>query len=251
MRTTKATIFPFSWRLPQKDRTLPRPAVPGEAEREQRRILWHFLLGSVFLAGYLGGLWAGRTQEPEFGRSLALFYMDSSQYLAYGGVFGSLFSGSFLQLTTVLLMGFSALGVGLLPVFFSGQGSVLRPWRRQRLPAGRRQGPGRALAHQQPAGFVPAVRAALVRPAGQDDGRGPGPLPAGRFPPAAHNAGGKTPSRLWTGPFTGRPAQRPGRRPGRHLRRCPAVNRPAAAGADGISAGKGERPPPPPAVDAG
>ena len=123
MRTTKATIFPFSWRLPQKDRTPPRPAVPGEAEREQRRILWHFLLGSVFVAGYLGGLWAGRTQEPEFGRSLARFYMDSSQYLAYGGVFGSLFSGSFLQLTTVLLMGFSALGVGLLPVFFLAKGA--------------------------------------------------------------------------------------------------------------------------------
>ena len=85
--------------------TLRRPALllPRRAERPRRECaetahsgaVW--LFGTMFLAGYLPGIWLGR-----------------------GG-----FSVSFLQLTAVFLCGFCVLGVGLLALLFAARGVFL------------------------------------------------------------------------------------------------------------------------------
>lgn len=120
MRTTKTTRF--SWPFGQKKASR---HMLGQAEvgQEQRQLFWYLFYGLAFLVGYLGGLFYGRGQDGGLGVSLAAYSLTPSQYQSYAHVFGSLFGAAFLQITAIFLLGFSALGAGLLSAFFLAKGT--------------------------------------------------------------------------------------------------------------------------------
>ena len=107
--------------------TLRRPALllPRRAERPRRECagtahsgaVW--LFGTMFLAGYLPGIWLGRGGVSALGQQLAAYYTKSPENAAFTVIFGTEFSVSFLQLTAVFLCGFCVLGVGLLALLFA------------------------------------------------------------------------------------------------------------------------------------
>ena len=97
--------------------TLRRPALllPRRAERPRREragtahsgAVW--LFGTMFLAGYLPGIWLGRGGVSALGQQLAAYYTKSPENAAFAAIFGTEFSVSFLQLTAVFLCGFCVL----------------------------------------------------------------------------------------------------------------------------------------------
>lgn len=113
--------------------TLRRPALllPRRAERPRRECaetahsgaVW--LFGTMFLAGYLPGVWLGRGGVSALGQQLAAYYTKSPENAAFAAIFGTEFSVSFLQLTAVFLCGFCVLGVGLLALLFAARGVFL------------------------------------------------------------------------------------------------------------------------------
>ena len=113
--------------------TLRRPALllPRRAERPRREragtahsgAVW--LFGTMFLAGYLPGIWLGRGGVSALGQQLAAYYTKSPENAAFAAIFGTEFSVSFLQLTAVFLCGFCVLGVGLLVLLFAARGVFL------------------------------------------------------------------------------------------------------------------------------
>ena len=113
--------------------TLRRPALllPRRAERPRRECaetahsgaVW--LFGTMFLAGYLPGIWLGRGGVSALGQQLAAYYTKSPENAAFTAIFGTEFSVSFLQLTAVFLCGFCVLGVGLLALLFAARGVFL------------------------------------------------------------------------------------------------------------------------------
>ena len=113
--------------------TLRRPALllPRRAERPRRECtgtahsgaVW--LFGTMFLAGYLPGIWLGRGGVSALGQQLAAYYTKSPENAAFAAIFGTEFSVSFLQLTAVFLCGFCVLGVGLLALLFAARGVFL------------------------------------------------------------------------------------------------------------------------------
>lgn len=113
--------------------TLRRPALllPRRAERPRRECaetahsgaVW--LFGTMFLAGYLPGIWLGRGGVSALGQQLAAYYTKSPENAAFAAIFGMEFSVSFLQLTAVFLCGFCVLGVGLLALLFAARGVFL------------------------------------------------------------------------------------------------------------------------------
>lgn len=113
--------------------TLRRPALllPRRAERPRRECagtahsgaVW--LFGTMFLAGYLPGIWLGRSGVSALGQQLAAYYTKSPENAAFAAIFGTEFSVSFLQLTAVFLCGFCVLGVGLLALLFAARGVFL------------------------------------------------------------------------------------------------------------------------------
>lgn len=113
--------------------TLRRPALllPRRAERPRRECagtahsgaVW--LFGTMFLAGYLPGIWLGRGGVSALGQQLAAYYTKSPENAAFAAIFGTEFSVSFLQLTAVFLCGFCVLGVGLLVLLFAARGVFL------------------------------------------------------------------------------------------------------------------------------
>lgn len=113
--------------------TLRRPALllPRRAERPRRECagtahsgaVW--LFGTMFLAGYLPGIWLGRGGVSTLGQQLAAYYTKSPENVAFTAIFGTEFSVSFLQLTAVFLCGFCVLGVGLLALLFAARGVFL------------------------------------------------------------------------------------------------------------------------------
>ena len=113
--------------------TLRRPALllPRRAERPRRECagtahsgaVW--LFGTMFLAGYLPGIWLGRGGVSALGQQLAAYYTKSPENAAVAAIFGTEFSVSFLQLTAVFLCGFCVLGVGLLVLLFAARGVFL------------------------------------------------------------------------------------------------------------------------------
>lgn len=112
---------------------LRRPALllPRRAERSRRECagtahsgaVW--LFGTMFLAGYLPGIWLGRGGVSALGQQLAAYYTKSPENAAFTAIFGTEFSVSFLQLTAVFLCGFCVLGVGLLALLFAARGVFL------------------------------------------------------------------------------------------------------------------------------
>ena len=113
--------------------TLRRPALllPRRAERPRRECagtahsgaVW--LFGTMFLAGYLPGIWLGRGGVSALGQQLAAYYTKSPENAAFAAIFGTEFSVSFLQLTAVFLCGFCVLGVGLWALLFAARGVFL------------------------------------------------------------------------------------------------------------------------------
>ena len=113
--------------------TLRRPALllPRRAERPRRECagtahsgaVW--LFGTMFLAGYLPGIWLGRGGVSALGQQLAAYYTKSPENAAFAAIFGTEFSVSFLQLTAGFLCGFCVLGVGLLALLFAARGVFL------------------------------------------------------------------------------------------------------------------------------
>lgn len=113
--------------------TLRRPALllPRRAERPRRECaetahsgaVW--LFGTMFLAGYLPGIWLGQGGVSALGQQLAAYYTKSPENAAFAAIFGTEFSVSFLQLTAVFLCGFCVLGVGLLALLFAARGVFL------------------------------------------------------------------------------------------------------------------------------
>lgn len=113
--------------------TLRRPALllPRRAERPRQECagtaysgaVW--LFGTMFLAGYLPGIWLGRGGVSALGQQLAAYYTKSPENAAFAAIFGTEFSVSFLQLTAVFLCGFCVLGVGLLALLFAARGVFL------------------------------------------------------------------------------------------------------------------------------
>lgn len=113
--------------------TLRRPALllPRRAERPRRECagtahsgaVW--LFGTMFLAGYLPGIWLGRGGVSALGQQLAAYYTKSPENAAFAAIFGTEFSVSFLQLTAVFLCGLCVLGVGLLALLFAARGVFL------------------------------------------------------------------------------------------------------------------------------
>ena len=113
--------------------TLRRPALllPRRAERPRRECagtahsgaVW--LFGTMFLAGYLPGIWLGRSGVSALGQQLAAYYTKSPENAAFAAIFGTEFSVSFLQLTAVFLCGFCVLGVGLLALLLAARGVFL------------------------------------------------------------------------------------------------------------------------------
>ena len=113
--------------------TLRRPALllPRRAERPRRECaetahsgaVW--LFGTMFLAGYLPGIWLGRGGVSALGQQVAAYYTKSPENAAFAAIFGTEFSVSFLQLTAVFLCGFCVLGVGLLALLFAARGVFL------------------------------------------------------------------------------------------------------------------------------
>lgn len=82
-------------------------------------------LGALFVLGYMGGIIAAKLGGSGIGSTLAGYYLDAGQYERFTAVWSRWFAGGFLQLTAVLLCGFSAVG-GLLLVFgFAAKGWVL------------------------------------------------------------------------------------------------------------------------------
>ena len=82
-------------------------------------------LGTLLLPGYVGGIVAVKLHGSDLGASLAQYYLDAEQYERFSQVFLALFAGAFLQLSALLLCGFSAVGGVLLGVGFAGKGWVL------------------------------------------------------------------------------------------------------------------------------
>lgn len=95
--------------------------------RRQEKVEWRpgVGLGILFLLGYFGGIVAAKLAGSDFGAVLAQYYLDAAQYEQFTHVWASWFAGAFLQLSAVLLCGFSAVGGPLLAFGFACKGWVL------------------------------------------------------------------------------------------------------------------------------
>ena len=82
-------------------------------------------VGSLFLAGYLPGIWLGRSGTTPLGQQLAAYYTSRPEGTSLAAAFGAQLAVSFLQLILVLLCGFCVWGVGLLALLFAARGLFL------------------------------------------------------------------------------------------------------------------------------
>ena len=76
--------------------------------------------GVIFLAGYLPGIWLGRSGTTPLGQQLAAYYTSRPEGTSLAAVFGAQLAVSFL-----LLCGFCVWGVGLLALLFAARGMFL------------------------------------------------------------------------------------------------------------------------------
>ena len=101
-----------------EQQTTPRPQTGGLPAA-----VWG--LAGLFLAGYAAAVFCCRRTVPEFGQTLAKFYMDKQNFAAFGQVFAALFAAAFLQLTAVAACGSSVVGPAGLALLFAAKGVVL------------------------------------------------------------------------------------------------------------------------------
>ena len=95
----------------------PRPPREGRGAGAAR-----LLLAGGLLAGYLPGLWAGRSGQTGLGQQLAAYYGQAEQFSAWGPLCLDQMAAAFLQLFFVLLCGFFTAGPVLLGLFFAAKG---------------------------------------------------------------------------------------------------------------------------------
>ena len=105
---------------------LRRPMLPRRQAAERPRkesgektfdVAW--LLGMLFLAGYLPGVWLGRGSTSALGQQLAAYYEKSPEEAAFVQLLRAQLAIDFLQLTAVFLCGFCVWGAGLLALLFA------------------------------------------------------------------------------------------------------------------------------------
>ena len=111
---------------------LRRPMLPRRQAAERPRkesgektfdVAW--LLGMLFLAGYLPGVWLGRGSTSALGQQLAAYYEKSPEGAAFVQLLRAQLAIDFLQLTAVFLCGFCVWGAGLLALLFAARGTFL------------------------------------------------------------------------------------------------------------------------------
>ena len=81
--------------------------------------------GVIFLAGYLPGIWLGRSGTTPLGQQLAAYYEKSPEEAAFVQLLRAQLAIDFLQLTAVFLCGFCVWGAGLLALLFAARGTFL------------------------------------------------------------------------------------------------------------------------------
>ena len=93
-----------------------RPAVerPHREHTPQTESGAALAFGVIFLAGYLPGIWLGRSGTTPLGQQLAAYYTSHPEGTSLAAAFGAQLAVNFLQLILVLLCGFCVWGVGLL-----------------------------------------------------------------------------------------------------------------------------------------
>ena len=104
--------------------TVERPHREHTPQTESRAAL---AFGVIFLAGYLPGIWLGRSGTTPLGQQLADYYTSRPEGTSLAAAFGAQLAVNFLQLILVLLCGFCVWGVGLLALLFAARGLLLLP----------------------------------------------------------------------------------------------------------------------------
>ena len=104
-----------------------RPAVerPHREHKPQTESGAALAFGVIFLAGYLPGIWLGRSGTTPLGQQLAAYYTSRPEGTSLAAAFGAQLAVSLLQLILVLLCGFCVWGVGLLALLFAARGLFL------------------------------------------------------------------------------------------------------------------------------
>ena len=104
-----------------------RPAVerPHREHTPQTESGAALAFGVIFLAGYLPGIWLGRSGTTPLGQQLAAYYTSRPEGTSLAATFGAQLAVSLLQLILVLLCGFCVWGVGLLALLFAARGLFL------------------------------------------------------------------------------------------------------------------------------
>ena len=104
-----------------------RPAVerPHREHTPQTESGAALAFGVIFLAGYLPGIWLGRSGTTPLGQQLAAYYTSRPEGTSLAVAFGAQLAVSFLQLILVLMCGFCVWGVGLLALLFAARGLFL------------------------------------------------------------------------------------------------------------------------------
>ena len=104
-----------------------RPAVerPHREHTPQTESGAALAFGVIFLAGYLPGIWLGRSGTTPLGQQLAAYYTSRPKGTSLAVAFGAQLAVSLLQLILVLLCGFCVWGVGLLALLFAARGLFL------------------------------------------------------------------------------------------------------------------------------
>ena len=104
-----------------------RPAVerPHREHTPQMESGAALAFGVIFLAGYLPGIWLGRSGTTPLGQQLAAYYTSRPKGTSLAAAFGAQLAVSLLQLILVLLCGFCVWGVGLLALLFAARGLFL------------------------------------------------------------------------------------------------------------------------------
>ena len=104
-----------------------RPAVerPHREHTPQTESGAALAFGVIFLAGYLPGIWLGRSGTTPLGQQLAAYYTSRPEGTSLAAAFGAQLAVSLLQLILVLLCGFCVWGVGLLALLFAARGLFL------------------------------------------------------------------------------------------------------------------------------
>lgn len=120
MRTTTPPRTKLYWR----HKTLKAAQSPSR-QRNATLSGWFLVLLLAFVLGYLPGILAGRHGQSLLGQQLADYYTTQANFFVWRDLFLVQMAATFLQLSAVLLCGFSAFGSAILFLLFIGKGMFL------------------------------------------------------------------------------------------------------------------------------